>query len=152
VINNLEELKTNVDENWKTCATIIEKKNIDLLQSDFENDSLRIYLKKAKHISLVECTDELEYNEYKINQFTMSENLLTSLESKTNAYLESYNNDVKRYNVSRTTFPNLLIARKTGFSKSFNYFDIRYGVENESKIKRRKKVGHWIKYGGPYPE
>ncbi|MNE96721.1 LemA family protein [compost metagenome] len=82
----------------------------------------------------------------------MSDSLVSDLNDKINFSLDNYNQTVRVYNVYRITFPNSLIARKTQFSKNFNYFDYRYGVGNEKKMIKKRKVENWIKNGGPYPE
>ena len=82
----------------------------------------------------------------------MSDSLNSTLNEKINLSLDNYNQNVREYNTYRVRFPNSIIARKTDFPKYFNYFDYRYGVDNESKMIRKKKVENWIINGGTYPE
>ena len=39
-----------------------------------------------------------------------------------------------------------------GFQILYKYFDIRYGIENEKVMARKKEMENWIKNGGAYPE
>jgi len=153
VISNLGSLKNNVEMNWNKYTDNLKKRNADLSKQGFKNDSIRYYMEsKGKYISLSECSKELEFNEYKINQFIIYDSLERDLNDKMNSNLEIYNQAVREYNVYRTTFPNFLIARKNKFHSDFNYFDIRYGVNNEKIMIKKKKLENWIKNGGPYPE
>ncbi len=82
----------------------------------------------------------------------MADSLFSKLNDKINLSLDNYNYTVREYNTYRVTFPNSLVARKTKFPKYFNYFDYRYGVDNEKKFIKKRKVENWIKNGGPFPE
>lgn len=152
VMNNFESLNSNVKQNWTKYVENLKERNAELTLQNFKNDSLKYYWNKAKSISLSECSKELEFNEYKINQFVMSDSLVSNLNDKINFSLDNYNQTARVYNVYRITFPNSIIVRKTQFSKNFNYFDYRYGVDNEKKMIKKRKVENWIKNGGPYPE
>ena len=153
VIANLGSLKSNVELNWNKYVEDIKERNAEFSQQSFKNDSIRYYLEnKGKFISLTECSIELEFNEYKINQFVMTDGLVSDLNNKLNSNLNNYNQAVREYNVYRVTFPNFLIARKTRFRNHFNYFDIRYGVNNDKIMIKKKKVENWIKNGGAFPE
>jgi hypothetical protein len=152
VINNLESLNNNVKHNWIKYTDNLKQRNAEFTVQNFKNDSLKFYWNKAKSISLSECSKELEFNEYKINQFLISDSLNSSLNDKINLSLDNYNITVREYNLYRVTFPNSLVARKTKFPRDFNYFDYRYGVDNEMKFIEKEKVENWIKNGGPYPE
>ncbi|MQP23996.1 hypothetical protein GFJ94_02830 [Flavobacterium sp. LMO8] len=152
VINNLESSKSNVKQSWTNYTENLKERNAELSKQNFKNDSLKFYWNKAKSIALTECSKELEFNEYKINQFVMSDSLNSTLNEKINLSLDNYNQNVREYNTYRVRFPNSIIARKTDFPKDFNYFDYRYGVDNESKMIRKKKVENWIINGGTYPE
>ena len=152
VINNLESSNSNVKQSWTNYTENLKERNAELSKQNFKNDSLKFYWNKAKSIALTECSKELEFNEYKINQFVMSDSLNSTLNEKINLSLDNYNQNVREYNTYRVRFPNSIIARKTDFPKYFNYFDYRYGVDNESKMIRKKKVENWIINGGTYPE
>lgn len=152
VINNLEGLNSNVKQSWTKYVENLKERNLELSQQNFKNDSLKFYWNKAKSITLSECSKELEFNEYKINQFVMSDSLNSTLNEKINLSLDNYNQNVREYNTYRVRFPNSIIARKTDFHEDFNYFDYRYGVDNESKMIRKKKIENWIENGGTLPE
>ncbi len=152
VVNNLESLNSDVKQNWNKYAENLKERNAELSLQNFKNDSLKYYWNNAKSISLTECSKELEFNEYKINQFAISNSLVSNLNDKINLSLDNYNQAVREYNTYRVRFPNSLIAKKAKFRKFFAYFDIRYGVDNEKTMIRKKKTEEWIKNGGPIPE
>lgn len=152
VVNNLESNSNNVKQNWSKYVENIKERNAELAQQNFKNDSLKYYWNKAKSISVSECSEELEFNEYRINQFVISDSLISNLDDKINLSLDNYNQTVRAYNEYRITFPNSLIARKTQCPKYFKYFDYRYGVDNENAMIKKKKRKDWIKNGGPLPE
>jgi len=152
VIANLGSLNSHVELYWNKYVQNLKEKNNGFTQQRFKNDSIKYYLGKEKLISLSECSKELEYNEYKLNQFAMSDSLKSDLNNRTNSILDYYNKAVKEYNVYRIIFPNSLIARKAKFRNNFNYFEIRYGVNNEKIMMKKKKVEKWIKNGGSFPE
>jgi hypothetical protein len=153
VISNLESSSKNVEENWKKYTENINLRNEKLILETIKNDTLQHYLKTSKDIEKKEFSREFEYIEYKINEKLMSENIETDFNEKLNSNVDVYNQSVRAYNVYRVTFPNSLIARKTKYPKSFNYFDIiRYGIENQNPKEKRRKVDNWIKNGGIRPE
>lgn len=151
VKGNLENLNRNIEQNWRKYTENLKKRNTELTQQSFKNDSLKYYWNKSKSISLSACSEELEFNEYKINQFVMSDSLVSNLDDEINSNLDIYNQAVRSYHEYRGIFPNFLIARKTQFPKYFKYFDYRYGIDNEKAMIRKKKRKDWIKNGGPYP-
>ena len=148
VLNNLEHLNNNAESNWNIYTENLKKRNTELSQQNFKNDSLKYFWNKAKSISTTKCSKELEYNEYKINQFTMSANLISNLNDKINLSLDNYNQAVREYNQYRVRFPNVIIAKKTNFPKDFNFFVYRYGIDNEKEMIRQKKIDNWIENGG----
>jgi hypothetical protein len=153
VLSNLESLKVNVEMNWNKYTENLKERNAELSHHSFKNDSIKYYLEsKGKFISLSECSQKLEFNEYKINQLLMSENIESELNKKMNSNLDNYNQTVREFNVYRITFPNFLITRRTKFRDDYKYFDIRYGVNNEKIMIKKIKVENWIKNGGAYPE
>lgn len=152
VINNLESLNSNVNQSWTKYVENLKERNSELSQQNFRSDSLKFYWNKAKSITLSKCSKELEFNEYKINQFVMLDSLNSKLNEKINLSLDNYNQSVREYNTYRVRFPNSIIARKTDFPEDFNYFDYRYGVDNESKMIIKKKIENWIENGGTLPE
>ena len=152
VTNNLENLNNNVEQNWNKYIENLKERNIELSLQNFKNDSLKFYWTKSKSIPFTEYSDGFEFNEYKINQFTMSDSLSSNSNNKINLTLENYNQAVREYNTYRITFPNSLIARKLPFRKFYDYFDVRYGVDNEKTMIRKKKREEWVKNGGPLPE
>jgi|LakMenE18May11ns_1017448.scaffolds.fasta_scaffold9499105_1 hypothetical protein len=152
VENNLESLNSDVKKSWTIYTENLKERNTELSKQNFKSDSLKFYWNKAKSIALAKCSKELELNEYKINQFVMSDSLNSTLNEKINLSLDNYNQMVREYNTYRVRLPNSIIARKTNYPKDYNYFDYRYGINNESKLIRKKKVENWIENGGTFPE
>ncbi len=152
VRNNLESYNNDAKQNWSKYAGNLKKRNAELSQQNFKSDSLKYYWNKAKSISVSECSEELEFNEYKLNQFVMSDSLVSNVDEEINLNLDNYNQTVRAYNNYWHTFPNFFIARKTQFPKYLKYFDYRYGVDNENAMIKKKKMKDWVKNGGPLPE
>lgn len=152
VVNDLENLNNTVTENWSKYVEDIKERNAKLAMQIIKNDSIKYYLEKGKSIPISQCSKELEFNEYKTNQFLMVDSFASDLNDKMNFDLDRYNEAVREYNVYRVRFPNSVIARRTKFPKDFNFFDIRYGVDNEKAMVRKKKVEYWIENGGDFPE
>ena len=152
VVNTLESYSNNVKHNWNKYVENLKTRNAELSQQSFKNDSLKYYWNKAKYISLSACSEELEFNEYKINQFAMSDSLDSRVDDEINSSLDNYNQTVRFYHEYRGIFPNFLIARKTHFPKFFKFFDYKYGVDNENAMIRKKKRKDWVKNGGSLPQ
>ena len=151
VLNTLERYNNDAKQNWSKYAENLKIRNSQLSQQNFKSDSLKYYWNKANSISVSECSEELEFNEYKINQFAMSDSLVSNVDDQINLNLDNYNQTVRTYNEYRHTFPNFFIARKTQFPKYLKYFDYRYGVDNQKAMIRKKKMKDWVKNGGPRP-
>jgi len=152
VVNNLENLNQKVIQNWSIYVKDLKERNAELALQIIKSDSAKYYLEKGKFIPISKSSNELEFNEYKINQFLMLESLASDLNDKMNSDLDRYNEATRDYNLYRVRFPNSVIARKTNFSKNFDFFDIRYGVNNEKAMIRKEKVEYWIENGGDFPE
>lgn len=152
VLNNLESYNNDAKQNWSKYAGNLKTRNLKLIQHNFKSDSLKYYCNEAKSISVSECSEELEFNEYKINQFEMSDSLVSNGDAEINLNLDNYNQTVRAYNEYRHIFPNFLVARKTQFPKYLIYFDYRYGVDNENAMIRKKRMKDWVKNGGPLPQ
>jgi len=153
VNTNLGSLKSNVELKWNKYVENLKERNAELSKQIYKDDSLRYYLEsKGKFIRLSECSEELEFNEYKINQFVITDGIKFDINDKINSTLDLYNQAVKEYNEYRIIFPNSLMSRKTKFRRYYNYFDIRYGINNKKMMIKKIKVENWIKNGGPYPE
>ena len=147
VVNNLESYSNNAKQNWNKYVENLKARNEELAQQIFKNDSLKYYWNKAKSISVSQCSEELEINEYKINQFVMSDSLVSNFDDKINLSLDNYNQAVRAYNEYRITFPNSFIARKTQFPKYFKYFEYRYGIDNAETKNKKGKLPDWMKEG-----
>jgi hypothetical protein len=147
VVNNLEIYSNNVKQNWSKYVENLKARNVELAQQNFKNDSLNYYWNKAKSISASHCSEELEFNEYKINQFVLSDSLVTNVNDKINLSLDNYNESVRAYNVYAITFPNFFILKKTQFPQNFKYFDYRYGVDNTEAKNKKGKLPDWMKEG-----
>jgi hypothetical protein len=152
VVNNLENLNQKVLQNWGNYAEDLKERNAELALQIIKSDSVKYYFENGKSIPISQCSKELEFNEYKINQFLILDSLASDLNDKMNFDLDRYNEVARDYNVYRVRFPNSVIARKTNFPKNFNFFDIRYGVDNEKAMIRKEKVEYWIENGGHFPE
>ena len=152
VISNLENSSKNVEDNWKKYSENITLRNKKFILENIKNDSLQYYLKSSENIDKKKFSREFEYIEYKINENLMSENIETDFNEKLNSNVDVYNQSVREYNLYRATFPNFIIARKTKYPKSFDYFDIiKYGIENQNPREKRQKIDYWIKNGGKHP-
>lgn len=149
VVNNLENLNQKVIQNWSNYVEDLKERNAELALQIIKSDSAKYYLEKGKLIPISQCSKELEF---KINQFLMIDSLTSDLNDKMNFDLDRYNEVARDYNVYRVRFPNSVIVRKTNFPKNFDFFDIRYGVNNEKTMIRKKKVEYWIENGGDFPE
>lgn len=153
VLENLESLSGKVKDNWGKYSENITERNAEFAREETKSDSLKYYLGNSDElIQSKEYSKELELNEYKLNRILMGDGLKSNLNEKLNLSLDNYNQAVKEYNVYRVTFPNSLIARKTKFPKFYKYFDVRYGIENEKTMARKKERENWIKNGGPLPQ
>lgn len=153
VSKNLAILNQNVEKNWENYIVSLKERNTEFSQQKIENDSLKCYLENSKRIiNSKDYLEELELNEYKFNRIAMSKSLKSNLNEKLNLQLENYNKAVREYNVYRIRFPNYIVARRMNFRKAYEYFDIRYGFENEKVMTRKKEVKNWIKNGGEYPK
>ena len=153
VIGNLASLNQKVEKSWEIYIANLRDRNTGFTQQGIENDSLKHYSESSNRlIDSKDSQKELELNEYKFNKIAISNNLQSSLNDKLNSSLDNYNQAVRDYNVYRVRFPNSIIARRMNFRKSYKYFEIRYGIDNEKVMERKQKVENWIKNGGAYPE
>jgi len=153
IVGNLARLNQNVDKNWENYVANLKERNAEFTKQKIENDSLKYYSESSMRI--IDSKDylkELELNEYKFNKIAMSNNFKSNINYKLNSSLDNYNQAVREYNIYRIRFPNSIIARRMNFRKSYNYFDIRYGIENEKVMARKKEMENWIKNGGAYPQ
>jgi hypothetical protein len=153
VRENLASLNQNVEKNWENYVANLKERNAEFTQQKTENDSLKYYLESSNRIIYSkDYLTELELNEYKFNKIVMSNSFKSNLNDKLNSSLDNYNQAVREYNVYRIRFPNSIIARRMNFRKSYKYFDIRYGIENEKVMARKKEMENWVKNGGEYPK
>jgi hypothetical protein len=153
VSGNLASLNQNVEKNWENYVANLKERNAEFTQQKIASDSLKYYSESSKRI--IDSKDylkELELNEYKFNKIAMSNSFKSNLNEKLNSSLDNYNQAVRDYNVYRIRFPNSIIARRMNFRKSYKYFDIRYGIENEKVMARKKEMENWVKNGGAYPQ
>lgn len=150
---NLKKLSKNVEQNWGEYVENLRKRNIEFASEETIGDSIKYYLENSKKfISSKEYSNELEFNEYHLNKFLISDSLKSTFNDKLNLSLESYNQAVKEYNVYRITFPNSIFSRKSNFRRNYKYFVVRYGVDNEKAMVRKKEMENWVKNGGPIPK
>jgi hypothetical protein len=153
VTKNLTELNQNVEKSWEKYVSQLKDRNEEFTQKKIENDSVEYYLKSSSNIlNSKDYVAELEINEYKLNKTLMANSLKSNWNEKLNSELDNYNKTVREYNVYRVRFPNSIIARRMNFRKSYKYFDIRYGIENEKVMARKKEIENWVKNGGAYPQ
>ncbi len=152
VLNELQNLNDDVNQKWNSYANLLKERNSYLFKENFQNDSLKYYLKKSRSINATAYSKELEYNEYKVNKFTIIDSALTETNNSLNSSINKYNEAARIYNFYKIRFPNFLIAKKTKFNKRLRYFEIQYGVSNEEIMIKKKKREGWIKNGGDFPE
>ncbi len=151
ITGNLASLQQNVENNWGIYVTNLEERNAEFSQ-EIKDDSLNYYIESSKRIiNSKDYLTELELNEYKFNKTAMANSFVSNLNAKLNSCLDNYNQSVREYNIYRIKFPNSIIARRMNFRKSYKYFDIRYGIENEKVMARKKERENWVKNGGEYP-
>lgn len=151
ILTNLETSNKDVNQKWNSYISVLKERNSHLLKQNLKNDSLKYYFEKSKSINFKENSKKFEYNEYKINKFITPDSLILSLNNSLNSKISIYNKVAKKYNFYKLKFPNSFIARKTNFSKRFRYFEIKYGLDNEELMTKKKKSEEWIKNGGAYP-
>jgi hypothetical protein len=153
VSGNLASLNQNVEKNWENYVANLKERNSEFTQQKIEIDSLKFYSESSiRIINSKDYLKELELNEYKFNKIAMSNSFKSNLNDKLNSSLDNYNQAVREYNFYRIRFPNSIIARRMNFRESYKYFDIRYGVENEKVMARKREVENWIENGGEYPK
>ncbi|MBB2145416.1 hypothetical protein GM921_07970 [Pedobacter sp. LMG 31464] len=150
---NLEILSKKVEQNWGKYVENIRERNTELAKQETKSDSLKYYLESSKKFSYsTEYSNKIELNEYKLNKILMSDSLKSNLNDKLNLSLDNYDQSVKEYNIYRVTFPNSIIARKSKFRRNYKYFVVRYGIENEKAMIRKKEMENWVKNGGAMPK
>lgn len=148
----LTKLNQNVEQNWGKYISNLKERTNEFARQKIENDSVKYYLQSSsKIINSKDNIRDLELNEYKLNKIFITKSIKSNLNDKLNLNLENYNKAAKEYNLYRVRFPNSIIARRKNFRHSFKYFEIRYGIDNEKVMSRKKKTENWVKNGGKYP-
>ena len=140
ITGNLADLNRKAEEDWEKYVANLKLRNSEFTQQKIKNDSIEYYLKTSK--SIINSKDyitELELNEYKLNKFLLIDSINSNLNDKLNSILDNYNESVRDYHVYRVQFPNSIIAKRMNFRKSHKYFDIRYGIDNEKAMQRKKE-------------
>ncbi len=150
-LKNFETLNQDVNQKWNNYISILNERNSCLSKQKLQNDSLTYYIEKGNLISLLENSKKFEYNEYKLNKFIAIDSSLLALNNSLNLKLKAYNDAAKSYNFYKIRFPNFWIARKTKFNKTFKYFEIQYGIDNDQTMRKKEKRENWVKNGGDYP-
>ncbi|MCG2611995.1 LemA family protein [Flavobacterium sp. SM15] len=153
VISHLESSSKNVENNWDKYIGIINQRNKSLFEKNIKSDSLLYFLKSSQKSNKIKFSREFEYFEYKINENLMSQKISNEFSEALNLSISNYNHSVREYNTYRGIFPNFIIAKRAKYPKFFHYFDIiKYGIENQNPIEKRKKVDDWIKNGEEFPK
>lgn len=143
-VNNLSSINSQVENQWGKTAKLIEQKNNALEKNPAISDSLRFYIQQSgKNYQMKICDSVYINTEYAINRLSLKDSVMQIKIDELNKNLVNYNSLVRRYNIQRSTFPALLIYRKAGFIKYYKYFDMVYGIENESPQQKRKKTREW---------
>lgn len=145
-----------VDNEWKLLsndvslhAELVSKLNKN--DKYVSNDSLMLILNNQRKIN--ECTLDFSENEYYLNKValeikadTLSNeediNILESSHKKLNNLILNYDEVVRNYNDFIRSFPLNLYTFKRYKTKEF--FELRYGVENENPKTKYDKDLEWM--------
>lgn len=99
---------------------------------EYINEEYKINRLSILYFDLCFNNDELNEKQIILNQNTIVINNL----------IDSYNNSVMEYNKYFSTFPNFIFLKNNGFDKK-EFFDIKYGVNNENPIKKKTQMPKW---------
>lgn len=145
-----------VDNNWNLLkedvylhAELLSKLNEE--NKYISNDSLILIIKNQKMIN--ECTLDFLENEYYLNKLVLeikadtlsNNNDMNALESKhkrLNHLVLNYDTAARNYNDFIRSFPISLYTFKRYKTKEF--FELRYGVENENPKTKYDKDLEWM--------
>ena len=149
-LNNLKERKkkvTSLRENFD--QKLNDRDKLILSISSTNSDSLRYLIEKSKLVRKNNNLLEIEFNEYKLNNFLMNKcpvlkKETISLYQELNKITTEYNSSVKDYNVYYSTFPTFIFAKRKGF-KTDKYLTIVYGEKNQNPIEKSKELPEWTK-------
>ncbi len=168
IINNLQEKRNTATQEWNALSVkIIERTKqvshfADTVSiTDSILDSLKTVGAKAENdFSLFRgnADPELTKNQYLINKLFMKisakhnksvvflhvNRTLKNNENVLNQMIDNYNSYVREYNVYLSTFPNFFFAKSNGFRR-LNFFEIKFGENNEDPIEKRIKMLNFLK-------
>lgn len=143
-IGRFESLSSQVSIQWEKTAKLVTVKNNQLKSESNISDSLKFYLQDfEKNNNLKFCDSNFINTEYAINRLVIKDNLNQINIDELNKNATVYNSLVRNYNTQRSIFPTFLILRKSGLKNHYKYFEIEYGVENESPKQKRRKTREW---------
>jgi len=143
-VKNLSAIDSEVENQWEKIAKLIKQKNNALELNSALSDSLKFYIDQSdKNEQMKLCDSSYINTEHAINRLSLKDSVTQINIDELNQNLVSYNSLVRKYNTQRFSFPALLIYRKTGFTEYYKYFDMVYGIENESPQQKRKKTREW---------
>ena len=170
IVNNLQEKRNSATKEWSALSIkIVERtKHISHFAdtvsiTDSILDSLRTVGAKAENdFSKFRgyANPQLTRNQYLVNKLFMKlstkqsksviflhvDRTLKNDENGLNEMIDNYNTYVRDYNVYLSTFPNFFFATSNGFRR-LNFFEIKFGENNEDPIEKREKMLNSLKEG-----
>ena len=145
-IDRLETLDSQVSKQWEKTAKLVTSKNSQLKLEANISDSLKFYIQEFDRKSNLKFCDSNFINiEYAINRIAVKDGVRQKYVDELNLKSATYNSLVRNYNTQRHVFPAFLVLRKSGLKDYFKYFEIEYGVQNESPQTKRKKTYEWMR-------
>jgi len=146
ILEKSESLSSQVDKQWEKTAKLVAAKNSQLKTESNISDSLKFYLQEFDKKSNIQYCDSNFINfEYAINRLALIENLKQENILELNVNSNKYNSLVRSYNTQRNIFPTSIILKNSGLKDHYKYFEIEYGVQNESPQQKRRKTREWQK-------
>jgi hypothetical protein len=143
-IERFESLSSQVSMQWEKTAKLVTVKNNQLKSESNISDSLKFYLQDfEKKNNLKYCDSNFINTEFAINRLALKDSLNQINIDELNQNTTVYNSLVRNYNTQRSIFPTVLILRKSGLKDHYKYFEIEYGIENESPKQKSRKTREW---------
>ena len=151
ISHNLELKKSIVENSWRIFNDKLNERDKVFSSLSLNNpDSLEYLINKSISQRVNKDNSvEIVFNEYKLNEFIMRQNLssnnsISTINNSLNNLKTKYTSAVQDYNIYISTFPNFIIAKREGYTKS-KRFDFVYGQDNADPIKKSKELPEWAK-------
>lgn len=138
--------KTRVDDSWNRYVNVLNNRNKILLENRDLKNIVPLINETEKKLK-ENLKEGLIENEFKLNDSIRKYKLAYSFNKKLNDCLIRYNSNVREFNTKYSSFPYNYVRIKKSVSL-YDYFDIIYGIDNNEKIKKNKKINEWIEKGG----